>query len=205
MIFFLKLIVLMESGCPCPETGTRKGQLHPEDSLMWFMMQDDKTCNLYFIVWLWDFTPGSLCPSPLLQQDAPLIRSFSACQQVDFSWFPRKKHWQLAEVTLTQLRCESFWSQKSGSGSFPETGCSLLPDFSVNYSFVFWIELLLQFFWLWLYSECSRKISFHQASLKTQLFSTDKMTKWWWKAREALKSQSSFCTYQVTRGNSHGG
>lgn len=107
---------------------------------------------------------GSLCPPPHLQQDAPLLHgvicSFSACQQVDFSWFPRKRILTTGHSgSLTQLRCDSYRSQKSGSGSFPETGCSLLPDFSVNYSFVFWIQLFLQFFWLWLYSEYSRKIT----------------------------------------------
>lgn len=180
--FFLKLIVWMGSGGPCPETGSRKGHLHLEDSLMWFMARWQKVQPIFHSLALG--SPGSLCPSLRLQQDAPLLHgvicSFSACQQVDFSWFPRKTTLTTGHSgSLTQLRCDSCWSQKSGSGSFPETGCSLLPDFSVNYSFVFWIELLLQYLWLWLYSKYSRKITFHQASLKLQLFSTDKRNEWW--------------------------
>lgn len=129
-------------------------------------MQDDRRCNLYFIVWLWDFTPGFLRPS---------LHLLHHCCMVSFAHSVHVSRWILADFldkkplttgysgSLTQLRCDSCWSQKSGSGSFPETGCSLLPDFSVNYSFFFWIELILQFFWLWLYSECSRKITFHHS------------------------------------------
>lgn len=88
--FFHKPILQKGSWNPCPETGSRKGHLHLENSLIRFMMQDDRTCNLCFIFWLWDSTRGSLCPYLHLHR-------VHHCCVVSFSHSVHVSRWILAD------------------------------------------------------------------------------------------------------------